>query len=394
MTEKELVELEKALESLKTKKQKISFLDVINKTYDENIVSNWLSFILDPDSNGIGNKPIDVLLNAVDYNKNVELGEFRGIWREESTNDNKRMDLVIRYANIWIVIENKIYSSEHNKQTKKYFDYIEEEKGKEKEDPVKDVVYIYLRPDWNNPDKTNIPYKKYKGNKDNGFRNLYYSELINGLNNIKKSDYKEKEKFIYLKNFIENGEKYYMGKEMKITKEIETYIKYMDKIQKIKNEYEDLRKKILNKLVGSLKEEFENDYYINDSSIRAGYIQIANKKWNRGKNTRKGIHYEIIINKFEEFVGLEKVQVCFDIHLEGDVKRKDKIELYNKYNNSVEVEKNPNKTVDLWFRLCKQEFDFSTVENIDNQIKSIVDIMKKIDRKWCKEIYSWENIEC
>ena len=400
MTKKELLELKKVLKNIKNKKQKISFLDVISKTYDENIVSNWLSFIFDVDNNGIGNKPIDVLLNAVNYNKNVEFGEFKGIWREESTNDNKRMDLVIRYANIWIVIENKIYSSEHNKQTEKYFNYIEEERNKEKKEKkeyVKDVVYIYLRPDWNNPDKTDIPYKKYKGNKDNGFRNLYYSELINGFKNIKESEYIEKEKYIYLKNFIENGEKYYMGKEIEITDNIRTYIECMKEIQVIKNDYEDLRKNILNKLVGCLKEEFEEEYYINNSSDRAGYIQIANKKWNSGKNTRKGIHYEVFIEEASNFLGKKEVVVDFDIHLEGDVKKEKKIIIYNKYkeNNKVKsVIKNPNKNIDLWFRLDNPKFDFSNDDSIIFSVKEIVKKMKDIDKDWCREIDSWKNIKC
>ena len=70
------------------------------------------------------------------------------------------MDLVIRYTNIWIIIENKICSFEHDDQTKKYFDYIEE---KRKEEDVEEIVYVYLRPDWNS--QKDAPKKNFEKRK-------------------------------------------------------------------------------------------------------------------------------------------------------------------------------------------------------------------------------------
>ncbi len=85
-------------------------------------------YFFNADINGIGNEPVQALLKSLKCKIHLENQQFIDIKREEPTNDNKRMDLVIRYTNIWIIIENKICSFEHDDQTKKYFDYIEEKK--------------------------------------------------------------------------------------------------------------------------------------------------------------------------------------------------------------------------------------------------------------------------
>ena len=217
MTDEELKEFDKDFSKIKVIPLKSTFLDVINKTHDENIVSNWLSFIFNPDENGIGNKPIELLLNSVGCEYELENDNFKEIHREETTdNGRKRMDIVIKYSKLWIIIENKIDSFEHDKQTEKYFNYIEEKRKNERKKRIR-AEYIYLRPDWNQPDDENVPTKKFNGKE--GFRNLFYSELIKQLKKINTSDYKESEKFEYLKEFIKVGEKYYMGKEIKIREE-------------------------------------------------------------------------------------------------------------------------------------------------------------------------------
>ena len=119
---------------------------------------------------------------------NLDGDDFIEIQREEKTDDWKRMDLIIKYSNIWIVIENKIRSSEHNKQTEAYYKYVEKKIKSEnsKNKKIKEVVYIYLRPDWNEPNNKNIPAKKFDGK--TGFRNLFYSKLIEYLKNVNYFD--------------------------------------------------------------------------------------------------------------------------------------------------------------------------------------------------------------
>lgn len=390
MTEKEFIELKYSLEKLKVKPQKITFLDVIDKVYDENIISNWLSFIFNPNINGIGNKPIEILLNSVNSEIDLENENFVEVKREETTTNKKRMDLVIKYSNTWIVIENKIRSSEYDDQTTQYYNNIEKERNN---DTVGQVVYIYLRPDWNNPGNKNIPKKKFdEKNNKNGFRNLFYSRLISGLKEVNFFDYKEDEKFIYLKNFIEIGEKYYMGQEFKITEEIELYINHMEDIEEIQNQYNNIRVQILSKIKKLLENQF-NEYYINDSSIKGNYYQIANQSWNNNYKTRNEIHYEIFSSDFSRLVGNKKVHIKYYIHIENGVSIEKREKIYNKIKNkdNIKIEKYNNSN--LWLNLYEDDYDFGNEEEIGKSINKIINKMIEIDKIWKPEIESWKNIE-
>lgn len=65
MIDKELVELKRELERIQVEPKKYNILDIINKVYDENIISNWLGFLFNANINGIGNEPVMALLKAV-----------------------------------------------------------------------------------------------------------------------------------------------------------------------------------------------------------------------------------------------------------------------------------------------------------------------------------------
>ena len=51
----ELLKLNYELEKIQVEPKKYTILDIINKKYDENIISNWLSFLFNANINGIGN---------------------------------------------------------------------------------------------------------------------------------------------------------------------------------------------------------------------------------------------------------------------------------------------------------------------------------------------------
>ena len=62
-------------------------LDVIDKVYDENIISNWLSFIFNADINGIGNEPVQALLKSLKCKIHLENQQFIDIKKRRT---NKR----------------------------------------------------------------------------------------------------------------------------------------------------------------------------------------------------------------------------------------------------------------------------------------------------------------
>lgn len=378
----ELLKLKYELEKIQVEPQKYTMLDVIDKVYDENIISNWLSFIFNADINGIGNEPVQALLKSLKCKIHLENQQFIDIKREEPTNDNKRMDLVIRYTNIWIIIENKICSFEHDDQTKKYFDYIEE---KRKEEDVEEIVYVYLRPDWNS--QKDAPKKNFE-KENEGFRNLYYSELIKSLKEISFWKYKEPEKFMYLKSFIEIGEKYYMNKKFEINEEVQLYIDQKDKIKKIQNKYEDIRNRILKRIGEVLPSEFEN-YYSNYSNT---YIQNANINWNNKDKSRNEIHYEIYSEDFPELLGKENAHIEIHLHIESGVDENKRNKIYEEIKKSLSKENIKKYESKLWIILDKDDYNFKDETEIEKSIEKISNKILEIDRKWKNLIDNWKNL--
>lgn len=384
MMDNDLLKLKYELERIQVKPQKYTMLDVIDKIYDENIISNWLSFIFNANINGIGNEPVEALLKSIKCTISIENQQIIDIKREETTNDNKRMDLVIRYPNTWIVIENKICSFEHDDQTIEYFDYIEKERKKA---DVEKIVYIYLRPDWNS--QKNAPKKNF-AKENEGFRNLYYSELIRNLKDISFWKYKEPEKFIYLKSFIEIGEKYYMDKKLEIDEEVQLYIEQKDKIRRIQNKYEDIRNRILKRIGEVLPSEFEN-YYSNYSNT---YIQNANISWNNKDKSRNEIHYEIYSDDFPELLGKENAHIEIHLHIESGVNENKRNKIYERIKKllskeNIKFKKDKSK---LWILLDQDDYNFKDEMEIENSIEKISNKILEIDKKWKKLIDDWKNL--
>ena len=104
-------------------KSTTSFLEVIDKSSDENIVSKYLLYLL---TNNID------LLNYILYkaykDKCVPFTQINESYNEYVISDLKRIDIFIKGVDennndALVIIENKIYSNEHDNQCNYYFDY-------------------------------------------------------------------------------------------------------------------------------------------------------------------------------------------------------------------------------------------------------------------------------
>lgn len=143
---------------------------------NENVHSNFLSWILSPDEkHGLGNYPMRKFLEMIvmtlfdcQYSKgrtnlfpeefidyiitgNYEIDDVK-IEREKVIDKNKRIDIFIDLSlkldredleikNIKIILENKVYSREHSKQTVQYYEWAYENFKDSSE-----LVFLYLSP--------------------------------------------------------------------------------------------------------------------------------------------------------------------------------------------------------------------------------------------------------
>jgi len=371
----ELETLQGELDNIFFINKNIHFFDIIKP--HETLISEWLSFIFNPYVNGVGNKTVSLLLNSIgEYNINLDEQEFIETKIEVSTDSLRRIDILINYSNLLIVIENKIDSYENNNQTEHYYNFIESIKDN------KEVIYIYLKPEYNR----SVP-MKLKNDNVNGFVILNYNKLLNSLKCITIDDYsgEERYKYKYLKEFIESSESL-MNKEnnkIEFNESVNFYVNNMNKINKILNEYK-IQNELLNKKIryDILNSESLNGYRTDDdiSTSLRNYIQYYKSNWYNEKHN--GIHFEIIFSKREIFGQKVKVFVVLHIeHLIGD-------EILNKFKDN-NIIRNRSLAFDLSRNVpikIELECDFTTIDKIDESINLMRDAICDLKDKYEKVI--------
>ena len=141
---------------------KWSYLETIGVSHRETIMANLLAFYFNPtEKHGLGDVFIKALLQTTPYGlkekkpseipSNIVIPENGFSWAkvivEDSTDDNKRLDILIETEQLVIAIEFKI-NHELNNPLNTYFEYIEDD---EREFSDKEKYHIVLTPYWKEP---------------------------------------------------------------------------------------------------------------------------------------------------------------------------------------------------------------------------------------------------
>lgn len=166
--------------------QPYTFLEVIGRAYDENLVSRMLAFAL-KNNNALCAALFEHYLEKA--NKDWDIDDFRvQSVRCEQIMASGRADIFVEAYGYTLTIENKINSWEHGNQTKIYYDYVSSQHSNRKNG------FIYLKPDYND----SMPSGKSE------FVVMHYSELLNIMKQVCGDNEFEKD----LKNHIE---KYFLN---------------------------------------------------------------------------------------------------------------------------------------------------------------------------------------
>ena len=324
--------------------RKFDFFDIIPPK--EVLISKWLDFILNPKINGIGNKPLQLLIKLAGSNLNLDDYIFEDSYTELVTNNQKRMDIVLKYNGLWIVIENKIDSLEHDDQTNEYFTYINETKDNN------EVIYIYLKPNYNKSKPIN-----------DHFNIVTYDKFINELNTIKKEDYIDYNKYKYLNEFIFSGGRFIKNQEIEITDSLKFYIKQIDKFTAIEDEYNSKNKILFNKICDEIiycTNALDKQYKCYKSG---NYIQIYKTNWSNEKHN--GVHFEIVFDN-SKILG-RQLNGSIVLHIEDNISEQ---QLANF--KSINITKDGLQAY-LNNEKIKQKvyLDFTSSESIDESINKI-----------------------
>lgn len=348
-------ELQKNLNTIEIKSTPVSFLQIIDKTYDEVLSSKIVAYFLN--ENNSNRNIIRQLLNITKQNDKenfielLNLGEFEGVKTEDAINSQNRLDIVVRYSTFWIVIENKIWAWESKQnQTNDYEHYID--KINTNHLPVK---FIYLKPNYN---------KSHPSNKN--FIELFYSDLIEIFKTITPDDIDDKVKYFYLQDFIKHSEEFFMKNDQFNCNEevVQFYIDNKKKIDYIIENYNSKSLAIRQLIVDSIKDTFPN-FIVHDTS---SYIQIFKNNWENKGST--GIHFEIVGSNtnFDSLLGNKSAKLRFAVHNEKNTREK--------YTNIKQQ------------TLYTKEFSFDSNEHTQVSIQNIVSEIQLLINKFENQIDS------
>lgn len=325
-------------------KKDYNFLNVIKESNEnENLISNWLFFLLNPDTNGVGNKCVNALVKALDINNlDFDKQDFQYGEREETTDNKKRPDIILKYSKYWIVIENKIKSHENGNQTIEYYnDAINKKKDE-------NIIFVYLKPSFND----SIP-------QSDKFKILTYDKLLNELEKIVIEDYSENEqyKYFYLTEFIKTIN------SLTDDEIDENYEKF-----KIENA------KMIDSLCRYLNKELNGEFDISPQ-LKWGCIIISKKNWKNIKHQGGGIHFEIWSKSGLKVLGKKSDEICICLHMEQKINEEMKMELSKYGINRM----NKNRViVEQTFKSLK----FDTDKNIEKSFREILNTLKEYDKKY------------
>ncbi|BCD62892.1 hypothetical protein NitYY0826_C1778 [Nitratiruptor sp. YY08-26] len=169
-----------------------NFIDIISP--DENKISTLLKILLEPNGiHGQGSLFLELFLKQLKDLSKRDLfcsTESVVIATEKSTDENRRIDIVIEFNDFIIAIENKPWADEQDEQLEAYYNYLERRK--------KDFLLIFLAGTKRDPISISQKHK----NSDNFFNTTYKELLVPWLKECYKNCESQKMKF-FVKDFQE-----------------------------------------------------------------------------------------------------------------------------------------------------------------------------------------------
>lgn len=360
---------------------------IFKKTTDENFLSDWLAYILNPKINSLGVKPLNILLKPlfnIELSDNCEtdmgdVGEYSAC-REVYLNSNNRIDFLFSVTDnnleekYLIGIENKIMAGESKPdQLKIYSDLIEKlTKRKTNNTELKkyfgyeNILLIFLTIDG------------YNSNSPGKFKAFSHKTFIENLKKIPTNPLENLRASFLVNEYIKNMEDYIVNNQ------------YDENFEKLANEDISLiANNILNiKKIIKEKENIENNirYYIyksvNDKcfdSCQNGYTakyseskDLTNKKYNywykNDWNNNGNIHYEILFaNDTFDNDGIVNVKIV--LHVEDNDER-NQLKKRNIIPRTNTIDENNAE---------KKIIDKASIEQLTNDV---VNKMKYLIEKW------------
>ena len=293
-----------------------------------NLHSNFIASLLDPNGDHYkGDLFLKLFLEtcgiddfSIDTSRATVFKEF------------KHIDIYISDGKKHIILENKVYAKDQPTQIARYIKAIQNEGAKES-DRVKDedIYVLYLHPDGELPKENSLG--GYKLNKDNtklekdgssiNFKVISYgNEILSWIDRCKNevsnitdlnvflSQYKDVIEMIY--------DRYKRIDKMETAKFVEIFKENYTAVSEIANNYQEMRKKIIDGFFKNVKDILENDlkdkYSIELNSVAYRPIIIKNttsqdEKWKKFYFT---VEFQKISTYSMPYVGFRRIDDNID----------------------------------------------------------------------------------
>lgn len=244
-------DLEKNIENKKLENEsKFNIFKILKLDNFEIRHSNFLAWLLNPKENhGFNSAFLEAFLNstlksypAINYN------EVK-IETEYCTNENRRIDILIRSSNFVCIIENKYGSDEHDEQCKHYKNFIENYSDFKE---YKNKYYIFL--DIEKPNEEKFKKELY------GYKAIIYRDILLILNNLLKEFPIEPIKKEIIEEYIQIIKEKYIFMDENIKNSCrEIYAKYQNTIETL----EEYKRILQNDIYEIFKKILQSDNFIN-----------------------------------------------------------------------------------------------------------------------------------
>lgn len=236
--DKKMVEISRELQKCNQTNKDLTLPEIFGIQYKEIYITKWLEYLFNPVYNGL--IPINALLKAAKFSKTIESQKGYNICTNYMFSSGRIIDILIETDKYLIGIENKIMSGEQYKQTCDYYNSLKEmSNGKE-------LICIYLYPEINSTDKISGEDK---------FEKVLYTDFVKNLESDRKLFSRNSRQEMLLDEFISYVKEILMKKFCTLSEKAKFYASYSSEIDSAKNEYENFKEFIVEKLEQKAKEK-------------------------------------------------------------------------------------------------------------------------------------------
>ena len=268
----QLARMEKDLLQLReSRRRRLTIPAIFGRSGDENFISDYLAYILDPERNGIGTEPLQALLGlALEDISEIDFGQV-AITREyafQKRPEKGRIDFLIELGqdgeNGVIAIENKIYSPEGEHQTGAYVE------GVQGDYPGRAHYLLFLTPNGYPP-------------KAKEFIPVSYADLASELRKIQFPVLTDIHKTVIWEDFIEHLEEYIVmaNENLELSGRARLYLDHHAMIETLTKAYQDDAQKVFDAVTGRIMEHFGDGWHYHFLG-RNGFQEINRESWKIG----------------------------------------------------------------------------------------------------------------